>query len=73
MTIANNHRLELGREVKQKREEMIERQKIEIIAIKCYRNKKGISLCSEKEEDYGNDTKGNTNLDQTKDEYLPQQ
>ncbi len=41
---------------------MVKRWKAEAIAAKRYKNKGGISLSSEKEEDYNSDTIDNTDL-----------
>ena len=59
-TRANNHRLEIVRREKQKREEMVERQKTKVIAVKRRRDRGGISLLSEEEENYESDTKDDT-------------
>lgn len=72
MTKVTNHRLEFDREEKRKNEKMIEKRKIEAIATKHCRNKREISLSSEKEESYESDTGDDTNPNQADDKYLLQ-
>ncbi len=64
LTRAINQRLEVAREERRKREEMVERRKTEAIAAKRQRARGGISLSSEEEENYESDTEDETDLDQ---------
>ena len=71
-TRATNDRLEVVREERQKREEMMERQKTEAMAAKRHRAKGRISLSSEKEDE--SDTRDDmdpnqANSDQTNNKY----
>ena len=66
---AINHMLEVANEKKRKREEMVERWKIETMAAKRQRARRGIDLSSEKKEDYESDTEDEMDLDQANDEY----
>ena len=62
-TTVSNHRLEIVREKKQKREEMVERRKTKAGAAKRHRDKEKISLSSEEEMNYESDIKDDTNPD----------
>ncbi len=48
---------------------MVERRKTEAIVAKRYRNRRKISLFSEKEENYDSDIANDTDLDQAEDKY----
>lgn len=48
---------------------MIEKQKAEAIAIKCYRNRRKISSFREKNENYDSDIANNRDLDQAESKY----
>lgn len=48
---------------------MVERLKTEAIAAKRHRNQRRISLFNKKEENYENDIRDDTNLDQANDKY----
>ncbi len=52
---------------------MVERWKIEAMAAKRQRARGGISLSSEKEENYKNDTRDKTDPDQVDNDKNPQQ
>ena len=67
---ATNQRLEVTREKKQKREEMIERRKTEAMAAKRHRARKKISSANKKEENYECDTGDETNPDQAGNDKL---
>lgn len=69
---ATNHTLEVTREKNQKKEQIIKKQKIEIIATKHSKARRGISLFSEEEEDYKSNTGEEINLDQADNKYLLQ-
>lgn len=69
---ATNHRLEDARKEKQKREEIVEKRKAEVLTVKRLRARRGISLSSIKEENYESDTKDNIDPDQANDKYLLQ-
>ena len=69
MIRATNHRLKVAREDKQKKEKIVEKRKIEVIAAKCCRNRRRISLSSKEEENYDSNTADNTDPDQTKGKY----
>ncbi len=66
---ATNHRLQVAREEKRKREEMIEKQKAEAIAAKHRRNRGGISLSSKEEKNYHSDTVDDEDPDQAEGKY----
>lgn len=72
MTRATNYRLEVVREEKWKREKILEKQKIEVIAAKWQRVREGINLFSEEKKIYESDTKDKIDLDKVDDEYLLQ-
>ncbi len=63
-TRATNQRLEVAGVERRKREEMMERRKIEVMVAKCQRAKKEISLSSEEEENYESNTGDETDLNQ---------
>ena len=69
MTRATNHRLEVASEKRQKKEEIVEKQKTRALAAKRQRARKGISLSNKKEQSYEIDTRDNIDLDQVNDEY----
>ena len=48
---AINHRLEVAREEAQKKKEIVERQRIKAIIVKCRRVREGIRSSSEEEEE----------------------
>ncbi len=62
-TRATNQRLEIAREEKQKREEIVEKRKTEAMATKRQRTRGGISLSSKDEEIYESDTRDETDPD----------
>ena len=62
LTRATNHRLEVVREKKQKKEEIVERRKAEAIVAKQRRNRERISLCNEKEKNYNSNIVDDTDL-----------
>ncbi len=68
LTRATNQRLEIAREERRKREEMVERWKIEVMAAKRQRARGGISSSSEEEENYESDTGDETDPDQVEDD-----
>ena len=70
---ATNHRLKLVREKQWKREEIVERQKTEIMAARCQRARRGICLSSEEEENYKSDTRDETDPDQAGNDKNPLQ
>lgn len=72
MKRATNHKLEVAREERRKREEMVERRKTEAMAAKRQRARGGISLSSEEGGNYESDTGDETDPDQANDEYLLQ-
>ena len=59
---AINDRLEVAREERRRRKEMMERQKAEVMVAKRHRSRGGISLSSEEEDE--SDTKNDTDPDQ---------
>ena len=65
-----NHKLEIAREERQKRDKMMERQKIETIVVRQQRAKRRISSSIKEKKSYGSDTRDETNPDQTYNEYL---
>lgn len=71
-TKTTNHKLKVNKEKQHKREEMVERQKIEPIAAKRCKDRRGISLSSKEERNHENDTGDDRDLDQIKDKYLLQ-
>ena len=72
LTRANNHRLEIAREERQKKEEIKEKQKTEAMVAKCCGNRGRISLSSKKEENYESNIRDDTDPDQANDKYLLQ-
>ena len=70
LTKVINYRLELAKEKVQKREEMVERQRIKTMAIKRQKARREISLFSEDEKKYESDTKDKTDSDKMNNEYL---
>lgn len=58
-----NDRLKVVEKKRQKREKMIKKQKIKIMAIKCQRLKEGISLSSKYKKNYNNHTGDEIYLD----------
>lgn len=57
LTRESNYKLEVDKEKRRKKEEIVERQTIKAMAVKYYNDKRGISLFSKKEGNYENDTK----------------
>ena len=70
---ATNHRLEVAREEQWKKEEMVEKQKTEAMAVRRQRARRGISLSSKEEENYESDTRDKTDPDQAGDDKNPLQ
>lgn len=66
---ATNYRLKIGKEVWQKKEEMVEKQKIKAIATKQQRAKEEISLSNKEKGNYKSNIRNKTDLDQADDEY----
>lgn len=66
---ANNHKLEVAKDERRKREEIVERRTTEAMATKCRRNRGGIGLSSKKEENYESDIGDDINPDQADDKY----
>ncbi len=64
MIRATNQRLEVAREKRRKKEEMVERRKTEGIATKRQRARRGISLSRKEKENYESDTGDETDPDQ---------
>ena len=58
-----NHKLEIAREEKRKREKKVKRQKVKVIVVKRHKNRRGISLSSEKEENYDSNIINKVNPD----------
>lgn len=69
LTKITNHRLEVAREEKQKKEEIIKKQRTKAIVAKRQRIRKEISLSNEEEKNYESDIRDKTNPDQADDEY----
>ncbi len=67
-TRVTNQRLEIAREARQKREEILERRKTEAMVAKCQRARGGISLSSKEKEIYESDTEDETDPDQANDD-----
>ncbi len=72
-TRATNQRLEVAREERRKREEIVEKRKTEAMAAKCRRARGGISSSNEEEENYESDTGDETDTDQADDDKNPLQ
>ncbi len=68
LTRATNQRLEITRKERRKREEIVEKWKTEAMAAKRRRARRGISLYSEEEKNYENDTGDETDPDQADDD-----
>lgn len=66
-TKTTNHRLKVTKEEQHNRKEIVEKQKIEAMAAKCHKDRKGISLYSRKKENYDGDTRNDMDLDQVND------
>ncbi len=64
-----NHRLEVIRKDKRKREEMVEKQKAEAIAAKRWKNRGESSVSSEEKDNYDSDTIDDIDLNQAKSKY----
>lgn len=62
MTRAINHKLEVAREEQRNREEIVEKQKIEVMAAKCRKYRRRISWFSGREENYEGDIGDDTDL-----------
>lgn len=69
---ATNHRLELTKEKRHKRKEIIERRKTKTIVAKYKRARGEISFFSKEDKDYESDTENETDLDQANNKYLLQ-
>ena len=65
----SNHKLEVAKEERRKRQEMVERQKTEVMTAKHCRDRGGISLSIEEEGNYESDTRDDTDSDQANDKY----
>ena len=64
MIRATNERLEVARKKRQKKEKIVEKQKIEAMATRCQRGRGRISLSSEEKENYESDTGDKTDPNQ---------
>ncbi len=73
LTRTTNQKLEVAKEERRKKEEMVERRKTKAMAAKCQRARRGISLFSEEEEIYESDTENKTDPDQANDDKNPLQ
>ena len=62
-TRASNYRLEVAREKRQKKEEIVEKRKIKAMVAKYCRDKREISLFSKEEGNYESDTGDDTDPD----------
>lgn len=62
-TKVTNHSLEVASKEKRKKEKMVKRWKTKAMTAKRQTTRRGISLSSEKEENYENDTKDEIDLD----------
>ena len=69
LTKATNHRLEVARKMRQKRDEMMERRKIEAMSARRQRARRRISFFSKEERSYKSDTGDETDLDQADNKY----
>ena len=58
------HKLKVAREKQQNREEIVERQKIKVMAAQYQRARRGISFSSKEEENYESDIRNETDPDQ---------
>ena len=72
LTKSINYKLEIANKERQKKEEMVERQKIEAMTAKRQRIRGEISFFSEQKEDYESDTRDKIDPDQANDKYLLQ-
>ena len=73
MIRVTNHRLEVVREKQWKWKEMVEKRKTKAIAARRQRIRGGISLSSEKKENYERDIKDKTDPDQIGNDKNPLQ
>ena len=64
LTKAINHKLEIASKERQKKEEIVERQKIKAMAAKRQKARGGISLSSKEKKSYKNDTGDKIDPDQ---------
>lgn len=60
---ATNHRLKADKKNKQKREEMVEKRKTNVMTIKCERVRGRISLVNEEKNNYESNLEDETNPD----------
>ena len=67
---ATNYRLEIVRNKRQKKEEIVKKRKIEAMTAKRCKDKKGINLSNEEKRNYKSNIGDNTDLDQTNNKYL---
>ena len=72
-TWATNQRLEVAREERQKREEMMKNRKTEAMATKWWRARGGINLFSEEKENYESNTRDETDPNQAGNDKNPLQ
>lgn len=69
---ATNYRLEVASKKRQKREEMVKRQKTKAIGAKRQSSRKGICLSNKEKEDYEGDTRDKKDPDQSNNQYMLQ-
>lgn len=69
LTKITNYRFEVAREEKQKKEEILKKQRTKAIVAKRQRIKKEISLSNKEEENYKSDIRDKTDSNQANDEY----
>lgn len=69
MTKVTNYRLEVAKEERQKRDEMVDRQKTEAITVRQQKVRGGISFSSKEKGSYGSDIRDKTDPDQVDNEY----
>lgn len=70
LTKTTNHWLKVVRKKGRKKEEMVEKQRTEVIAAKYQRVRGVISLSGEEEENYESETENERDPNEANDEYL---
>lgn len=70
MTRVTNYRIEVAREKRRKRDEIVERRKIEVIVTRRQKVREEISLFNEKKKNYVSNTRDEIDPDQADNKYL---
>lgn len=70
MIRVNNHKLEVVREEKRRREKMVEKRKTKAMTMKHCKDRRGFSLFNEEKANYKSNIKDDTDWDQADNKYL---